>query len=270
MSLQGTFVEIGDGTDGIGRLVDADSNQAEIEYFESPAGPRLHYIRTAIASVRKVELPSQTRIFWFDSGCHAWRAGRVHGGLIRAEALRTDEDHYHVRFPNDQERRIPVSQLYVRWSRPIEDPTDYLAARITDTPFFFDGRVQIVRHIAAQRAAFGGLTALASAAVELLEHQVAIVRRILADPIERYLLADEVGLGKTIEAGILIRQHIIDQPNRALVLVVVPDHLVPQWKNELATKFFLTARSPVKVVPESALGKVQRGPTNATLLVVDE
>ena len=79
-----------------------------------------------------------------------------------------------MRFPNNQEERLPISQLFVRWSRPIDDPTDYLAARITDTPFFFDGRVQIVRHIAAQRAAFGGLTALASAAVELLEHQVTI------------------------------------------------------------------------------------------------
>ena len=74
---------------------------------------------------------------------------------------------------------------------------------------FFDGRSKIVGHLSAQRAAFGGLIGLASGAVELLEHQVTIVRRILRDPIERYLLAHEVGLGKTIEAGILIRQHTL-------------------------------------------------------------
>jgi hypothetical protein len=34
---------------------------------------------------------------------------------------------------------------------------------------------------------------------------VEVVRRVLQDPAQRYLLADEVGLGKTIEAGILIR-----------------------------------------------------------------
>lgn len=270
MSYHGAFAQLHSGPDGIGKLVDVDAHQAVIEYFESPAGPRLHRVQVPLASVHEVELPSQTRIFWFDQASHTLRAGRVDGGLISAQALRASEDHYHVRFPNNQEERLPISQLFVRWSRPIEDPTDYLAARITNTPFFFDGRVQIVRYIAAQRAAFGGLTALASAAVELLEHQVTIVRRILADPIERYLLADEVGLGKTIEAGILIRQHIIDHPNHAMVLVVVPDHLVPQWKNELATKFFLSAGSPVKVIPESVLGKVQRGPTNATMLVVDE
>jgi ATP-dependent helicase HepA len=265
-----TFVQLHDGFDGVGKLVESDANQAIIEYFESPAGPRLHRVEVPIASVRKIELPSQTRIFWFESKSGRFRAGRVDGGLICAEALRSSEDHYHVRFPNNQEERLPISQLFVRWSRPIEDPTEYLAARITDTPFFFDGRTQIVRHIAVQRAAFGGLTALASSAVELLEHQVTIVRRVLADPIERYLLADEVGLGKTIEAGILIRQHIIDQPDHAMVLVVAPDHLVSQWKSELATKFFLSGGSPVKVVPESLLGRVQSGTTNATLLVVDE
>ena len=71
MGTQGTFVQIEGGTDGIGKFVDADAIQAEIEYFESPAGPRLHRIKATIASVRVVELPSQTRIFWFDSGCHA-------------------------------------------------------------------------------------------------------------------------------------------------------------------------------------------------------
>ena len=121
-----------------------------------------------------------------------------------------------------------------------------------------------------QRAAFGGLTALASSAVELLEHQVAIVRRILADPIERYLLADEVGLGKTIEAGILIRQHVIDLPDTARVLVIVPEHLVSQWEDELESKMFLGSEDGVDVVPETALLESRLNSANPTLLVVDE
>jgi ATP-dependent helicase HepA len=269
MGIRFTFVQVESGTDGIGKLVDGDAKQVEIEYFESPAGPLLRRIRASIGSVREVELSPQTRIFWFDPGRHNWIAGRVDGGLISAKALGANEDHYHVRFPNGQDSRVPISQLYVRWSHPIEDPTHYLAARITDTPFFFDGRSQIVRHIAAQRAAFGGLTGLASSAVELLEHQVAIVRRVLSDPIERYLLADEVGLGKTIEAGILIRQHLIDQPRDARVLIVVPQHLVSQWKEELATKFFICSDSQIQVVPESALNSGLRS-SFPTMLVVDE
>ena len=48
--------------------------------------------------------------------------------------------------------------------------------------------------------------------MELEEHQYNIVKRVNMDPIQRYLLADEVGLGKTIEACAVIRQYVLDQP----------------------------------------------------------
>jgi ATP-dependent helicase HepA len=269
MGITCAFVQVDGRLDGIGKLIECDEDWAEVEYFKSPAGPCLERVRVPIKSVRTVDLPPQTRIFWFDTARHGWLAGRVDGGLVNARALRATEDHYHVRFPNGQQVRIPISQLYTRWAHPIEDPTDYLAARITDTPFFFEGRSKIVRHLSAQRAAFGGLTGLASAAVELLEHQVTIVRRILRDPIERYLLADEVGLGKTIEAGILIRQHTIDQPRDAKVLVVAPEHLVPQWKDELRTKFFFSGPPSVEVISLSTLARKPEF-FSWTMLVLDE
>jgi ATP-dependent helicase HepA len=270
MSTRSAFVQVGRGTDGVGKLLEFDRKQAEIEYFESPVGPRVRRVQAPVGSVRELELSPQTRVFWFDKNKNAWRAGRVDGGLISAEALKATEDHYPVRFPNGHDAHIPISELNVRWARPIEDPTDYLAARITDTPLFFDGRFQIVRYLANQRAAFGGITGLASAAVELLEHQVTTVRRILADPVERYLLADEVGLGKTIEAGVLIRQHVLDRPNEAAVVVVVPVHLVRQWRLELASKFFLSESSPVQVLSEHEFIEHANDLDAMTMLVVDE
>lgn len=269
MGITCAFVHVNDGSDGIGKLIEFDNLWAEIEYFKSPAGPSFERVRVPAKSVKPIELSSQTRIFWFDGVRNFWLPGRVDGGLVSARAIQATEDHYHIRFPNGQDARIPISQLYTRWAHPIEDPTDYLAARITDTPFWFDARSRIVRHISAERAAFGGLTGLASAAVELLEHQVTIVRRVLADPIERYLLADEVGLGKTIEAGILIRQHTIDHPNDANVLVIVPEHLLPQWRDELLNKFFL-GLSRVEIAPETALVTGMLVATNRTMLIVDE
>lgn len=269
MSRTGVFVQVESSADGVGKLVEARGADAEVEYFVSPAQHRVHRVRVPAAKVREVELSPQTRVFWHDIERSGWRAGRVDGGLVRGEALRSAEDHYHVRFPNGQEGRVPVSRLYVRWAHPIEDPTDYLADRVTDTPFFFDGRSHIVRYLSDQRAAFGGLTALASSAIELLPHQVTTVRRVLADPIGRYLLADEVGLGKTIEAGILIRQHLIDRPREARVLVVVPNELVQQWRSELASKFFLSSLSPVEVIGEDALVDAKVTET-FSMLVVDE
>jgi ATP-dependent helicase HepA len=269
MSIRRGFVQVGDGTDGVGKLVDVHAGLAAVEYFESPAGPKVRRVDVPVSSVRQIELAQQTRVFWFDLVRQGWVAGRVDGGLVDGKAIGANEDHYSVAFPNGQNSLVPISQLYVRWSHPIQDPTDYLASRITDTPFFFDGRSQIVRHIAAQRSAFGGLTGLASAAVELLEHQVAIVRQVLSDPVGRYLLADEVGLGKTIEAGILIRQHVIDHAPEARVLVVTPVHLVSQWEEALADKFFLRPSPQVQVVPESLFDRELR-PSHLTMLVVDE
>src|SRR5687768_15339141 len=93
-----TFVQVGRGFDGVGKLLNVERKQADVEYFESPVGPRLHQIQSPIESAREVELSPQTRVFWFDKNRHAWRAGRVDGGLISAEALKATEDHYPVRF----------------------------------------------------------------------------------------------------------------------------------------------------------------------------
>ena len=174
-----TFVQFEDGHDGVAKLVAVEGDSAEIEYFESPAGPTLRRVHASVESLEVVELSPQTRVFWFDPECQGWRAGRVEVGLISAEALGRTEDHYLVRFPNGVDRHIPISELHVRWSHPITDATDYLAARVTDTPRFFDGRSQFMEFLAAQRAGFGGLSGLAAAGVELLEHQVAVVRRVL-------------------------------------------------------------------------------------------
>ncbi len=263
-------MQVEHGPDGVGKLLNSNRKQAEIEYFESPVGPRLHHVHVPVGSVRAVELSLQTRVFWFDKDPHAWRVGRVDGGVISAAALKADEDHYPVRFPNKQDAFIPISQLFVRWAHPIQDPTDYLAGRITDTPIFFDGRSEIVRYLAGQRAAFGGLTGLASAGIELLEHQVATVRRILADPVQRYLLADEVGLGKTIEAGVVIRQHLLDQPQDASVVVVAPAHLVRQWRQELTSKFFMSENSPLQVFSDDDFVENAENFESTTMLVVDE
>ncbi|NJL11517.1 MAG: DEAD/DEAH box helicase [Calothrix sp. SM1_7_51] len=83
------------------------------------------------------------------------------------------------------------------------------------------------------------MTGVLSANIQLLPHQVEVVRRVLSDPIQRYLLADEVGLGKTIEAGAIIRQYFLDNPSGD-VLVLAPQYLLEQWRLEMETKFYIS------------------------------
>jgi ATP-dependent helicase HepA len=198
-----------------------------------------------------------------------WRAGRVDGPPIIPGPPATAEESYPIRFPNHNDRNIPVSELYVRWSNPVTDLAEFLTSQVSDTPFFADGRSAIVRHFLEQRDGYKGLTGLASSSIELIQHQVAVVRRVLGDPVQRYILADEVGLGKTIEAGVLIRQHLIDNPWDHNVAIVVPTHLVEQWRQELATKFFINETEQVHLWSESDLPG-RKLPESLSLLVVDE
>ncbi|MFH1145291.1 MAG: SNF2-related protein [Candidatus Eisenbacteria bacterium] len=74
--------------------------------------------------------------------------------------------------------------------------------------------------------------------VQRLEHQIRACLRVLREMKGRALLADEVGLGKTIEAGLILKEYAL----RGLVrraLILVPASLVTQWREELAHKFGL-------------------------------
>lgn len=265
----GTFVEVDGTSDGPGRVLRIKSGRVDVEYFASPVGPTFETVTVTLDRTRPVELARETRVYTTSGG--VWVVGRIVGPPVAAEAVRrldpgAREVHYAVRFPNGEDALLPCSKIFLRWRRPIVDPTDHLAARITETPFFYAGRAAITKHLADQRAAFGGLRGLASSAVDLLPHQVTAVRHVLHDPIRRYLLADEVGLGKTIQACALIREHLLEEPTRARVLVAVPAHLVPQWRAELANKFFIAERDErVRVVSDDQLPD-----GNWTLLVVDE
>lgn len=67
---------------------------------------------------------------------------------MSAEALRLAEDHSLVRFPNREDQHVPISRLFVSCNHPIEDPAEYLAAKVTHTPFFLEDRLKIVRRLA--------------------------------------------------------------------------------------------------------------------------
>lgn len=75
-----------------------------------------------------------------------------------------------------------------------------------------------------------------------LMHQVSLVQHILTDPnLKKVLIGDEVGLGKTIEAGLLIRR-LLDQNAAIRVLYLAPARLVSNVVNELRDKLDLDAR----------------------------
>ena len=81
-------------------------------------------------------------------------------------------------------------------------------------------------------------SALSDAQVDLNPHQIEAALFAFRSPLSRgAILADEVGLGKTIEAGILLAQRWAERRRR--LLVICPANLRKQWSQELADKFYL-------------------------------
>jgi ATP-dependent helicase HepA len=226
---RGSFV-LHPNVPGIARVASLSDGQLRIECFDSVSRPVVLDRLVAASDCSPCVLARETRVFWADPDTAEWRAGRVVGN---------DGDEYFVRLPNSKfDLQIPGDQLRVRWDRPVSDPVDVLAAGGNESGYFRDARLPLLRDLVAQRGACAGISALLSSAVEIYPHQVRAALTILGDPVQRYLLADEVGLGKTIEAGYVIRQVLSDNP-AARVAVVAPDTLRRQWQRELKERFFV-------------------------------
>jgi superfamily II DNA/RNA helicase len=99
-------------------------------------------------------------------------------------------------------------------------------------------------HQLTRRAASSSMDAMAGALldaqVDLNPHQIDAAMFATSNPLSKgSILADEVGLGKTIEAGLLIAQRWAERKRR--ILVIAPANLRKQWHQELADKFGLPA-----------------------------
>lgn len=84
----------------------------------------------------------------------------------------------------------------------------------------------------------GNWTAAGTAGVTPLPHQARLVERVVSTFPRGYLLADEVGLGKTVEAGLVVRELLLSGKAKD-VLLLVPASVMVQWQEELHEKLSL-------------------------------
>lgn len=247
------------GQKGIGKLQSATGGRFIVSIFHSIQ--RSEEVECDVDDIARAFLSPQTRAYVFDD--ERMRVGRISDYLQHENGLVT----YEVRFPNGKLKDFSEVDLFVRpWNAP-EDPAEMLAAGAAESQFLHDRRQAALTPLRTLSSAAQGLTALLSAGIDFVPHQVAAVRRVLSDPVQRYLLADEVGLGKTIEAGLIIRQHLIDNPDTE-VLVATPAALCEQWRRELSEKLRLDQfGEPFECCSHAEIARVTRTPD---VLVVDE
>lgn len=115
-------------------------------------------------------------------------------------------------------------------------PQDLLLAGQADSSEAFALRLETLRARAALRAS--PLRGFLGGRVDLIPHQYYILQEVSSRQLPRVLLSDEVGLGKTIEACLILqRLRVTGRAERALILV--PEALVHQWFVELLRRFNL-------------------------------
>jgi ATP-dependent helicase HepA len=121
----------------------------------------------------------------------------------------------------------------------IDTPKERIMAGQRDASALFDLRRRILDY---RHRMTGGLAeGFVGGRVDLIPHQFAIAHEVSDRIHQRVLLADETGLGKTIEAG-LIMHRLTTTGRISRILVIVPDALVVQWYVELARRFNMRFR----------------------------
>lgn len=130
---------------------------------------------------------------------------------------------------------LPESQLADTLS--FSKPEERLFAGNIDSNQLFKLRYDVLLH---QRKLFiSPVRGFTGAKLSIIPHQMYVANEVANRSRPRVLLADEVGLGKTIEAGLILHQQILTgKVERCLILV--PDSLVYQWFVEMLRKFQLT------------------------------
>lgn len=145
--------------------------------------------------------------------------------------LETPRDGYLRAFFSIGERRVPLTSIQKEMSR---------AERILGS---VEGTVERARSVwlcyeAHALPVMESASALTSARIDLLPHQVVLTHRIATASPRRFLIADEVGLGKTIETALVLRE-LASRGELDRALMVVPAGLVNNWHRELNEVFNL-------------------------------
>ncbi len=129
---------------------------------------------------------------------------------------------------------LPEDQLahHIQFNRP----TDRLFNQHIDADKWFRMRCKTWEHI--NRLGKAPLFGLLGTRTSLIPHQLYIAHEIGRRYAPRVLLADEVGLGKTIEAGLILHQQLLTE-RAGRILIVVPETLMHQWLVEMLRRFNL-------------------------------
>jgi ATP-dependent helicase HepA len=201
---------------GLGMILKAEFNRVEV-FFPAANEHRQYALKSA--PLRRVKFGDGDRIKTHDGSDLAVTAVEERGGLL---VYRTES------------REVAEAELSdtISFSKPEER---LLAGQVDDLAIF-DLRVEALQRRSRHRQS--AARGFVGGRVDLIAHQMSIASEVAARLVPRVLLADEVGLGKTIEAGLILhRLHLTGRAER--ILILLPEPLIHQWFVEMLRRFNL-------------------------------
>ncbi len=257
---------------GIGKVLSVETDKATVGFFESPFRPESREAAYPHTFLKRARLLDETVIYYKEPANGIFMRCRYGG--------QRPNDKHLVIVRQGENREVSVDDLYclnLGQGQQLS-VSEFLAARSNDAPYFFPFRERFTSAYIEQRSACRSIAAIPSSSVEFEPHQLAVVRRILQDEVQKYLLADEVGLGKTIEACLVIREHLLENKAFANVIISVPASLIEQWREELKGRFHLgeliatedEPDLPIAICSHQAFSESVESRGKPTLIAVDE
>lgn len=273
----GVEVKIGDLVESpyfadIGKVLVIEGDVARIGFFESPLRPEARGAEYPYRSLKVATLLDETVVYCRDAASGTFLRCRYGG-------QRPNNKHL-VIIRQGENLEVLADDLYclnLGQGQQLS-ASEFLAARSNDAPYFFPFREEFTSAYIEQRSTCRSIAAIPSSSVEFEPHQLAVVRRILQDDVQKYLLADEVGLGKTIEACLVIREHLLENKASANVIISVPASLIEQWREELTGRFHLgelvatedEPDLPIAICSYQAFAQSVKSRGRPTLIAIDE
>lgn len=136
---------------------------------------------------------------------------------------------------------VPENEIKVQYTDVLFYPEETFLDGDFCNPKDMLDRINVKNYIARATMAPDEFSSVIGSRIQLLEHQIDTIKRVLSRQPIRAILADEVGLGKTIEA-LVILDYALKQGICKRCLIIVPEQLRYQWCYEAKSKFQLQAK----------------------------
>ncbi|WP_445116125.1 RNA polymerase-associated protein RapA [Acinetobacter sp. WZC-1] len=210
---------------GLGVLIDTDERSISILFPKSDE-TRVYARNNAPLSRIIFNVNDEIQ----DQEGHHWQVESLDDrhGVIRYNVVRILQD--------GTEERKALNETRIGASIQLSRPLDRLLASQVDYKEWYDLRIEALQMQASMQNS--PLRGMIGSRVGLVPHQLYIAHEVGKRFAPRVLLADEVGLGKTIEAGLIIHQQLKTGRSER-ILILVPDSLQYQWMIEMRRRFNL-------------------------------